>query len=99
MNNPSGQARIGAAFKWFGYLCFVIAITVMFYHDSQHLPPQSLGAIFFGIIPGLISWLGGESKEMPKQIDALITSLIGSVVDGLMPNNILSIAVSRQYYF
>ncbi len=46
MDSATGQARIGFAFKWFGYLCFIIAITVMFYHDSQHLPSQSLEAVF-----------------------------------------------------
>jgi 1,4-dihydroxy-2-naphthoate octaprenyltransferase len=69
MNNSSGQARIGAAFKWFGYLCFVIAITVMFYHDSRHLPSRPLGAVFFGIIPGLISWLVGWAIQRNAKAD------------------------------
>ena len=59
MPSTSKQAMIGSAFKGFGYLCFVIAITVLFYHDSRHTPNRSLGAFFYGFVPGLISWLVG----------------------------------------
>jgi 1,4-dihydroxy-2-naphthoate octaprenyltransferase len=69
MQNVSRQARIGSVFKGFGYLCFVIAIVVMYYHDSRHLPSKPLGAIFFGFIPGFVSWLVGWAIQQNETTD------------------------------